>query len=197
MNAEYLIGIDEAGRGPLAGPVAVGVVAVPIDFDFSVFANVKDSKKVSPRKREVFLQRMHDTPELHVAVGLTGASVIDKRGIVTAVQLAMRDALAQLPLTAASCLVLLDGSLYAPRDYLLQSTIIRGDELEPVISLASIAAKVTRDRVMQEVSKRYPEYGFEEHKGYGTKKHIEQIRSLGISPIHRRSFLTRIVSKVR
>ncbi len=186
---KYLIGIDEAGRGPLAGPVAVGVAAVPVDFDFSIFAGVKDSKQLSALAREAWLAHMETEPSLRYEVALVGSKHIDEQGIVHAIRTAMHRALDRLGLDPDACTVLLDGSLYAPEAYKNQTTIIRGDATEPIISLASIAAKVRRDRYMIHLAKKYPDYGFEIHKGYGTRLHRERIIRYGISPVHRRTFL--------
>ncbi len=188
----YLIGIDEAGRGPLAGPVAVGVAAVPVDFDFSIFTGVKDSKQLSAIARKAWLAHMEMEPSLRYEVALVGNKHIDERGIVHAIRTAMHCALDRLKLNPNTCTVLLDGSLHAPSMYKNQTTIIKGDVTEPIISLASIAAKVRRDTYMVNIAKRYPAYGFEIHKGYGTRMHRERIVMHGPSPLHRRTFLKKI-----
>lgn len=188
----YLVGIDEAGRGPLAGPVAVGVVVVPVDFDFSVFTGVKDSKQLSHAARTVWLARMRTDPLLKYEVALVGSKHIDVFGIVHAVRTAMKRALDRLGVDPDRCIVLLDGSLYAPKEYTNQTTIIKGDVTEPIISLASIAAKVHRDRYMVRLAKKYPDWNFEIHKGYGTKKHYEHIHAHGLSPVHRKTFLKKL-----
>lgn len=192
QTKRYLIGIDEAGRGPLAGPVSVGVAVVPIDFDFSVFAGVKDSKQLSATQRVAWLVRMRREKFLRYATVLVSAQVIDKRGITYAIRKAMSRALDRLALDPNKCVVLLDGSLHAPSLYKHQTTIIKGDVTEQIISLASIAAKVRRDRHMIALAKKYPDYGFEIHKGYGTRMHRERIMTCGISPVHRRTFLKKI-----
>lgn len=188
----YLVGIDEAGRGPLAGPVCVGVCVAPFDFDFSIFGAVKDSKQLSEVQREVRLARMQKEKDIRYATALVGAVYIDAHGIVHAVRTAMRRALDKLALTSKDCVVLLDGGLHAPDTYVHQKTIVRGDATEPVIALASIAAKVRRDKYMIRIAKRYPEYGFEIHKGYGTRLHRERIVLYGVSALHRGTFLKRI-----
>ncbi len=189
---KYLVGVDEAGRGPLAGPVAVGVAVVPIDFDFSVFAGVKDSKQLSATQRVAWLGRMQAHEHVQYQTALVGNRHIDRYGITHAIRKAMSRALDRLALDPDACTVLLDGSLYAPSLYKHQTTIIKGDVTEQIISLASIAAKVRRDRYMVRLAQTYPEYGFEIHKGYGTRMHRERIIRHGISPIHRRSFLKNI-----
>ncbi|HET9641682.1 MAG TPA: ribonuclease HII [Candidatus Paceibacterota bacterium] len=189
----YLIGVDEAGRGPLAGPVAVGVVMVEEGFDVAVeFPGVADSKSISAGKRErIFslLEARARKGDVQYRVEFTSAADIDERGIVPAVRSALERgirALAPDPRSVAS--IRLDGSLAAPEEY-AQETIIRGDALVPLISLASIAAKVLRDRHMTELAARYPDYGFERHKGYGTQAHYRALRKRGPCVIHRRTFL--------
>ena len=187
-----IIGVDEAGRGPLAGPVAVGVVAVPEGFDVvREFVGVKDSKKLSEKKREEIFEMLVTRArqgDVRYAVELEPASTIDIEGIVFAVRAALSRAINRVAPDSALVEVLLDGSLKAPPEY-RQTTIVGGDATVPVISLASIAAKVTRDRHMREVALVYPAYDFEVHKGYGTKAHYAALHEHGLSAIHRRSFL--------
>jgi ribonuclease HII len=128
---------------------------------------------------------------LDYAVSLVGERLIDEQGIVAAVKIGIRRCLKRLGCPAAKCLVLLDGSLRAPRQYKNQKTIIRGDEQVPLIALASIAAKVWRDRRMIRLAKRYPRCGFEKHKGYGTQAHYRALKKFGPTPLHRLSFLRR------
>ena len=194
---KYTIGIDEAGRGPLAGPVAVGAVRLPIDFDVMHVAGAKDSKKMTPRARERLYAVMCDLRvdgTLDFAVAFSDAAMIDRDGIVPAVRSALAHALDSAMGTIApdECEVRLDGGLRAPERYKHQKTIIRGDQTEIAISLASIAAKVERDAILCQMAKDFPGYGLEIHKGYGTAMHQNAIRSLGLSPIHRASFCTRI-----
>ncbi len=188
----FTLGVDEAGRGPLAGPVSVGVVAVPEGFDvMKEFPGVADSKKLSEKKREKIFEML----EARAAIGdarfiveLESAQTIDEEGIATAVRRALWRGVNILAPDSALVHVLLDGSLKAPPEY-SQETIINGDELIPIISLASIVAKVTRDRLMVELAKQYPLYGFEKHKGYGTAMHYEMLKKHGLCVIHRRSFI--------
>lgn len=194
-RTQFIIGIDEAGRGPLAGPVAVGVVAVPIFFDIALLKEVRDSKQLTAWKRDVWfyiLEKAKKDGILRYAVGLSSAKVIDTKGIVPAIREAMEKALNEIAVPPEHADVRLDGSLYAPPVYQKQTTIIKGDEKEPIISLASIAAKVTRDRYMQRVALKHPEFTFAIHKGYGTKAHREEIIKTGLSPLHRRSFCRNI-----
>ncbi|MEK7515565.1 MAG: ribonuclease HII [Patescibacteria group bacterium] len=212
----FLLGVDEAGRGPLAGPVAVGVAAVFEGFDvLKEFPGVADSKKLSEKKREEIFEKLvslasgdpSTTDSLRspgygagarFTVEFESADVIDEEGIATAVRRALSRGVNTLAEECGSQTskgswksdfhILLDGSLKAPPEY-SQETIINGDELIPLISLASIAAKVTRDRLMIELAKKYPVYGFEKHKGYGTKLHYEMLKEHGLCDIHRRSFI--------
>lgn len=192
----WTLGIDEAGRGPLAGPVAVGVIAVADGYDLlAVFPGLNDSKKLSEKKREALfhiLQEEIRVGNVRASVQLVGASYIDEGGIAPAIRHAVSKGIAKLLPNPEEGKIYLDGSLKAPPEY-AQETIIGGDGLVPAIMLASIAAKVTRDRKMVEIAKLYPLYGFEQHKGYGTKSHIEAIRTHGPCVEHRRSFLGNIV----
>lgn len=188
----WVIGVDEAGRGPLAGPVAVGLVAVPEGFDVAKeFPGVRDSKKLSEQKREKLFELLSARVALGDAryrVELEDAEKIDRDGISSAVRGALSRGLALLAPDAALVSVELDGALRAPPEY-RQQTIINGDDLVPLISLASIAAKVTRDRLMYGLSLVYPQYAFEAHKGYGTALHYERLREHGLCAIHRRTFV--------
>ena len=186
----HYIGIDEAGRGPLAGPVAVGAVNIPNDFDWELIPGVTDSKKLSSEKRaEIFARakELRHARELDYAVALVGATVIDNRGISHAIRLAMGRCISRLDIHPMSVTIRLDGSLSAPLQY-KQATIIKGDLLYPEIGLASIIAKETRDAYMRRIARRFSRYQFEVHKGYGTKIHREAIKKYGLSPIHRATY---------
>ena len=176
----------------MAGPVSVGVVAMLEGFDVAKeFVGVADSKKLSEKKREKIFEMLTAraaSGDARFTVEFESADVIDEEGIATAVRRALWRGVNLLAPDSAVVHVLLDGSLKAPPEY-SQETIINGDELVPIISLASIAAKVTRDRLMVELSKKYPEYGFEKHKGYGTSMHYEMLKKHGLCDIHRRSFI--------
>lgn len=174
----------------MAGPVAVGVVAVPVGFAMSALHEVRDSKQLSPKKREELYAALQGTPDLLAAVSMVGPKVIDEQGIVYAVSLAMKRALKKLDLDPTQCAVYLDGGLKAPSAYVQQKTIIRGDATEPLIGAASILAKVTRDSYMVRLDKKHPEYSFATHKGYGTKLHREAIGTYGLLEHHRRTFYT-------
>jgi ribonuclease HII len=202
MHYKYLIGVDEAGRGPLAGPVSVGVVLIPTDFVWDAIPGVNDSKQLAEKKREEIYKRaveLKKKGELFFAVHMESAESIDTIGIVPSVRKAMAKALTQIlhesGVEHADCFVKLDGSLKAPREFLYQETIIQGDGKEKVIGLASIMAKVTRDRYMVKISKKdhLAHYVFEAHKGYGTKLHRELILQNGLSDMHRKSFCRKLI----
>lgn len=188
----FLLGVDEAGRGPLAGPVAVGVVAIEEGFDLlAAFPGLNDSKKLTQKKREALyalLQEEVAKGSVRAKVCFSSESVIDEKGIAYAVRHALHRGVRALAPETAGVRIVLDGSLKAPEEY-EQQTIIGGDATEPAIMLASIAAKVSRDRLMLKLAEEYPQYGFDKHKGYGTKAHYEALLLRGPSPVHRKSFL--------
>ena len=202
----HLIGIDEVGRGPIAGPVTLCAFLISKKDHRALrthFRGVKDSKQLTLEQREewharICVQRSRGFAEY--ALASIGPRQIDSRGLSWAINSAVRRCLAGLrkklaesahfsPLKPSECLVLLDGSLKAPPEFIHQRTIIKGDEKEPIIALASIVAKVTRDRRLTRLAKIYPAYGFEVHKGYGTRSHYLKISAHGMCPLHRRSFL--------
>jgi ribonuclease HII len=189
---KWIVGIDEAGRGPLAGPVSVGVVVVPETLDlFTVFPTLNDSKKVSEKRREeIFVRLQEEIREGNIVslVTLASSEKIDAKGIALCIREAIANALMKVVPDPENHTVYLDGSLSAPSHY-TQETVIGGDALIPAIMLASVAAKVTRDRYMVKQAERYPEYLFEQHKGYGTKLHMEKIKEHGMCAIHRRTFI--------
>jgi ribonuclease HII len=190
---KFLLGVDEAGRGPLAGPVAVGVVMVPEGFDIrAAFPGVGDSKKLSEKSRERIFALLLESPDVRYSVQMATAATIDSIGITKSVIGAVHEGIRVLAPDPCGVRVVLDGLLHAPLGY-EQETIIRGDDTEPAISLASIAAKVTRDHFMLEMAEKYPEYGFSRHKGYGTALHYEALQKYGPCEIHRRSFLHIVV----
>jgi ribonuclease HII len=187
----YIVGIDEAGRGPIAGPVAVAAVAIPASLDNAFFSDIRDSKMLPQHKREAWyaaLQRAHQNNELSYAVSFSSPRYIDTYGITASIAAAMDRTLRRVQVRPACTYVKLDGSLKAPKRFMQQETIVGGDKSESVIALASIAAKVTRDAYMRDAGATFPEYGFERHKGYGTKEHYAQLKQFGLSPIHRSSF---------
>ena len=181
QNIEHIAGVDEAGRGPLAGPVVAAAVIFPKEF---FIYGVDDSKKLQARKREeLFI--MISQQAVSVGVGIIDHKVIDRINILQATHLAMRRALENLAVKPDY--VLVDGNSFK-HDTLRFQNIIGGDAKSFTIAAASIIAKVTRDRLMCELDACFPHYGFARHKGYGTPQHIEAIRSYGICEIHRKSF---------
>jgi ribonuclease HII len=215
---KYVIGIDEVGRGPIAGPVAVGVFLVcePDDRDgkgtrkflATHFPKVKESKQLSEKNREAWfavIESARDEGKIDFAVSFQSEKSIDKYGISFCIKMCIEGALAKiitsqnggfaLDFHPDNFLILLDGGLKAPAHFHNQKTIIHGDDKEPIIALASITAKVLRDRRMRALARKYPDYGFDIHKGYGTAAHYAAIEKYGLSPIHRKSFLTKLVDK--
>lgn len=190
-----VMGVDEAGRGPLAGPVAVGVVMVRKGFDIKKhFPGVADSKVLTPAKREELYELIllfSRIRELTFTVRFASHSFIDSYGIARAVRRSVYSGVRSLARGPRGVRILLDGLLHAPEEY-AQETIIRGDESEPIISLASIVAKVRRDRLMRQYAKKFPDYGFERHKGYGTRAHYAAISEHGLCDIHRKSWNLRL-----
>lgn len=177
-----ICGVDEAGRGPLAGPVCAAAVILPKGLEIP---GLTDSKKLSDKKRrELFPVIMEQA--VAYGIGLASHEEIDEINILQATYLAMERALAQL--TVKADIALIDGN--RAKDFGLPvRTVIKGDSLSANIAAASVLAKVTRDDLMLELAEQYPEYGFEVHKGYGTKMHYDALRQYGASPIHRRTFL--------
>lgn len=177
-----VVGVDEAGRGPLAGPVSVGAAIVPEDFHHPV---INDSKKLSEKAREKLFDELVERDDIHWAVSLVEASEVDEVNVLKATHLGMARAVKALKVKPGMCLI--DG-LPVPNFPYPHEGIVKGDGKSLSIATASIFAKVTRDRIMREAAKSYPEYGFERHKGYGTKAHLEALARYGPCPLHRRSF---------
>lgn len=192
----YLIGIDEVGRGPLAGPVSIGIAVVPVDFDFSVFPKLNDSKQMTEKARGACAEHariLQSEGKLRFGVFSLPSSSIDTDGIEKCISSLITRGLRELASKPEEVKIYLDGRLKAPSEY-EQETVIGGDAKVSVISLASVVAKVERDTYMKEVlHPQFPEYGFSGHKGYGTATHIKAIREYGASAVHRRSFLSRIL----
>ena len=177
----------------MAGPVAVGVVALTPRMR-KKFRTIKESKQLSEEKREAWVKiiKSEEGDELRTTVAMVSAKEIDRIGIVPAIRKALARAITKLKLNPSHCTVLLDGGLKAPPEYKKQQTIIRGDASETAIAMASVVAKVKRDRLMVALEKKHPHYGFAQHKGYGTKAHYRAIKKHGLTALHRRSFLTKI-----
>ncbi|HHV61881.1 MAG TPA: ribonuclease HII [Firmicutes bacterium] len=174
-------GVDEAGRGPLAGPVVAAAVILPRGIEIPY---LNDSKKLSPKRREA-LYEIIEGSAVAVGVGIVSHDIIDRINILQATFLAMREAIRKL--SVRPDYILVDGR-DIPGCTLPQKGIVGGDGRCSCIAAASIIAKVTRDRIMIDLDKRYPQYGFARHKGYGTKEHIDALRAYGPCPFHRMSF---------
>lgn len=185
FNATHLIGIDEAGRGPLAGPVVACACYIPPEIA-AQFAGVNDSKKVSAKKREGLFELLTTSP-ITYGVGFASAAEIDELNILQATFLAMRRASQKL-LTLTNALALIDGPHKCAGLEIPQTPVVDGDAKSLAVAAASIIAKVTRDRYMDILDKRYPVYQFGGHKGYGTAKHLAALRQYGPCPEHRKTF---------
>jgi ribonuclease HII len=215
---KYIVGIDEVGRGPLAGPVTVGVVMcesklyTKLKKDKHLPPFGKDSKKLTPESRQKYAQYLRSLQKpimskmvFDIAVVHVSNKVIDEKGISWAIKHAIQKGLYKcvrklsqvsegLSFEKEQFQILLDGGLKAPTEFRKQKTIIKGDEKEKIIAWASILAKVSRDGLMIKAHKKFPEYAFHIHKGYGTQKHREAVTKYGLSEIHRRSFCGKLVS---
>lgn len=184
-----LAGVDEAGRGPLAGPVVAAAVVVPAPVAEEAvqtsLARLTDSKKLTASQREAFFLALHTDQRIGIGVGVGSVEEIDRINILAATHAAMACALKQLPVCPDH--VLVDG-LPVPGLPVASTALVGGDGLSLLIAAASVVAKVTRDRMMQALDGRYPVYGFARHKGYGTAQHMQALLEFGPCPVHRRSF---------
>ena len=183
---EYICGIDEAGRGPLCGPVVAAAVILPKD---KYIEGVNDWKKLSPKKREKLYDDIKKEA-ISVGIGIVDVDIIEEINILNATKLAMIKAIKDLKIKPDYLLI--DGNQLIDID-IEKQTVVSGDAKSESIAAASIIAKVTRDRMLINFDKLYPEYGFAKHKGYGTKIHIEAIKKYGLTPIHRKSFCKKFV----
>ena len=181
LNYKYLAGIDEAGRGPLAGPVIASAVILPKEIDLP---EVTDSKKLTEKKRERLFGDIYNKA-LAIGVGIVHEEEIDEKNILQATYVAMRKSIKELSIVPD--LLLIDGK-EADIKFFKQKSIINGDQISLSIAAASIIAKVTRDKMMKQYDIVFPGYGFAKHKGYGTKQHMEMIRTKKATMIHRKSF---------
>ncbi len=192
----YIIGIDEAGRGPLAGPVVVAAIRAPRAIGRILRRRgIRDSKKLSAKRREEWFQFLVAHPYVEWAVARVWPRIIDRINISRAADLAARRVYAKLCTDLRSVqkqLVQIDGGLALPQ-HVQHEVIIKGDEKIPAIAAASIIAKVTRDRIMLRLHRKFPQYRFDLHKGYGTKLHREKVRQFGRCEMHRRSFAKNIL----
>jgi len=178
-----IAGIDEAGRGPLAGPVVAAAVILPIDKEV---ADIKDSKQLSARRRAKVYQQILELGT--VGIGLASAAEIDKLNILQATFLAMQRAVVQLACKTNVDYCIVDGNRSIPNLGIAQSAVVKADSSCYLVAAASIVAKVYRDSLMESYDRQYPQYGFAKHKGYPTKSHIKALNLYGPSPIHRHSF---------
>lgn len=195
IRMEMVIGVDEAGRGALAGPVAVGAVLLPADLSLADFPKLKDSKKLSPQKREEWLARMEEDDRITWAVSFSSVSVINERGIVYAANTAATRAAARVAAAHSVNEVRCDAGLKIRHSDWSQRAIVRGDESEPAIAFASIAAKVMRDQLMEQLADEHGEYFFDMHKGYATKLHRDALRRFGpVDGLHRTLFIRNLTT---
>ncbi|MCQ2471074.1 MAG: ribonuclease HII [Clostridia bacterium] len=188
MGYKIICGVDEAGRGPLAGPVCAAAVILPPNHNIE---GLNDSKKLTEKKREALYDVIKNEAVAY-SIAMASEKEIDEINILQATYLAMRRAVSTL--SVEPDFVLVDGN----RDPILgidTKTVVKGDALSASIAAASVLAKVTRDRYMLEISEKYPEYQFPKHKGYGTKLHYEMLEKYGISDIHRRTFLKKLTGE--
>ena len=194
-NATFLIGTDEAGRGPLAGPVVAAAVCFP-EINKNIISKlelVNDSKKLSHKQREILYEVIKDNSIY--SINEVGVKEIEQINILQAALKAMRISCEEVCHKLNSdCEVFVDGNKKIPQFSVFQRTIVKGDSTSASIAAASILAKVYRDNIMCEYAKMYPEYDFESNKGYGTQKHIEAIKKFGVTPIHRACFLRKILA---
>lgn len=187
---QIIAGIDEAGRGPLAGPVVAAAVILPPGY---LNSEIKDSKKLSAGKREELYEIINKEA---VAIGMmvVDADIIDRVNILQATLQAMRDAVLELP--ASPDFLLIDGNQRIPI-LTPQKPIVKGDSLSISIAAASIIAKVSRDRIMEMYHRQFPQYNFQQNKGYGTKEHLDAIKQFGICKIHRKSFHVKYLNQTK
>ena len=209
---KVVVGLDEVGRGPLAGPVCAVAVCFALakqtatakskirnstlrlrsGHELKIFDGIRDSKKLTAKQRERWHKVLTNNPEIKWGIGMVSEKIIDKINIREATKLAMRRAIEALRIEPD--FLLLDGNFVLEELSVNQKSIIRGDEKIISCAAASIIAKVTRDRLMKKYHKKFPQYGFDKHKGYGTKKHFEKIQKHGPCKIHRLSFAPFVVN---
>ncbi|MDO8524357.1 MAG: ribonuclease HII [bacterium] len=194
-SKKIVFGVDEVGRGPLAGPVFAVAIIAPAKLKMkNEKLKIKDSKKLTAKQRENIYAFLKESPEVFWAIGKVSEKIIDKINILQATKLAMEKAVINLEkkINKQASMLLIDGNfginLNRP-----QQSIIKGDEKIFLISLASIVAKVTRDNLMIKLHKKYPEYGLDKHKGYGTPQHLSALSKFGPCPLHRKSFKPKLL----
>ena len=191
LGCKYIAGVDEAGRGPLAGPVCVAIAIMPLDND-KIIAKINDSKKLTEKCRNTLYEEIIATA-IDYHIELIDEKTIDEINILNATKLGMKNCIDKI--NTRPDIVLID-AVKIDTDVQTES-IIKGDALSYNIAAASILAKVTRDRLMLEYANKYPEYDFQKHKGYGTKAHIEKLIEYGPCAIHRRSFIKNFEDKIK
>ncbi len=188
---KIIAGIDEVGRGPLAGPLMIGLAVGKWNIETErLLDGIRDSKKISPLKRNHWVEKIRSSGLISIETTIILPSVVDKRGLSWCLKEGVRRVLSRVDFDIDK--VYLDGGLIAPENY-CQETIIKGDDIVPLISVASIFAKVRRDNLMKRKDALYPGYNFSQNKGYGTSYHFDSIDKLGICPCHRKSFLRRYI----
>jgi len=187
-KARALVGIDEVGRGPLAGPVMACACIIKPEF-YPELGKINDSKKLSPKKREELFDLLSNSPHVRYGIGEISAAEIDRINILQATFAAMRRAVENLR-PPEGAFVLVDGNQKIPQLGFGQEAVVKGDGRSLCVAAASILAKVTRDRLLVGMETRYPGYGFARHKGYGTAEHTSALERLGPCPEHRISFLS-------
>lgn len=199
MKESFWVGIDEVGRGPVAGPVYVCAFLAPASSLETIVAGAKiplrDSKKLTEKMRKKwfeYLQNLAKQKQIRYIMTKASAKEIDDKGIAVCIRASVENCLEKLNLDISNTKIFLDGGLKCHEKY-NQETIIKGDENIPVISLASIVAKVSRDNEMEKLSKEFPEYLWDKNKGYGTKAHMDTIENIGLTNFHRKSFLKKHV----
>lgn len=195
LGFEGLCGIDEVGRGPLAGPVCAACVVLPRGLELPL---LNDSKKMTEKRREETYRLLTERPDVYYGIGFADQQEIDEINILQATFLAMRRAYAELlgklPEAKTPRLALVDGNR-DPHLPLATQLVVKGDGTSAHIAAASVLVKVTRDRLMTEYAREYPHYGWEKNKGYGSREHYAGIAQYGITPLHRRSFLKNLTEK--
>ncbi len=199
-KSSYIIGIDEVGRGPIAGPVTVGIVGVdmksPAAKDLGKMVKhklngIRDSKQLTPAERENIHAAMLEykkSEEIEFYTTSVNTSIIDEKGLSYSISNAIARLLRKFEADPVTVHIVLDGLLHAPEKFTNQFTVIKGDTIHLSIALASIAAKVVRDKYMRKQDRVFPEYGFKKHKGYGTVEHRKALKKYGLSPLHRKTF---------
>lgn len=189
LGYNRLCGIDEAGRGPLCGPVCAAAVILPPDAEID---GLNDSKKLTEKKREALFDVICDTA-VSYGIGFASVEEIETLNILQATFLAMCRAAEQL--SVRPDMVLIDGDKVPPNMPFSARSLVKGDATSASIAAASVLAKVSRDRVLRKLDEQYPQYGFAKHKGYGTAAHFEALKQYGLSPVHRRSFLKKFLGE--